>query len=68
MIKQQKQLPDFLIPPTSVTETDKKIFSGRFVRMGGRDYYLRVFKDGTGEFTRYDADSGKWVFMILPVA
>ena len=68
MFKQDRPIPDFLKPPTSVTETDKKIFSARFVRMGGLDYYLRVFTDGMGEFTRFDADSGKWVFLILPVA
>lgn len=68
MIKNDKPTQDFLKPPTSVAGKETKIFSERFVRMGGRDYYLRVFSDGTGEFTRFDAESGKWVFLILHVA
>jgi hypothetical protein len=68
MIKNDKTIQDFLKPPTSVKNAELKIFSERFVRMSGRDYYLRVFADGTGEFTRFDTESGKWVFLILPVA
>jgi hypothetical protein len=68
MDKSKKRTADFFIPPTSVTNAELKIFSERFVKMHGRDYYLRVFSDGMGEFTRFDADSGKWVFLILPVA
>ena len=68
MSKNNKPVPDFLKPPTSVTDKDLKIFSEQFVRMHGRDYYLRVFMDGMGEFTRFDADSGKWVFLVFDAA
>lgn len=57
------KLADFLIPPTSVKDKDLKIFSERFVRMHGLDYYLRVFTDGS-----FDAESLKWVFLVFPAA
>jgi hypothetical protein len=68
MIKKDKPIPDFLKPPTSVENKELKIFSERYVRMRGRDYYLRVFSDGTGEFVRFDTEAGKWVFLIFPAA
>ena len=68
MKKKDKKLPEFHIPPTSITEAGLTVFSERFVRMSGRDYYLRVYSDGRGEFTRYDTDSGKWVFLIVNAA
>jgi hypothetical protein len=68
MNNNKKELADFLKPPTSVKDKADEIFSERFVRMHGQDYYLRVFKDGSGEYTRYDLDSGKWVFLIFPAA
>lgn len=63
-----KNTADFLIPPTSVKDKSLKVFSERFVRMHGRDYYYRVFMDGSGEFTRFDVDSGKWIHLIFPAA
>lgn len=68
MDKNNKKFADFLKPPTSVKDKETEIFSEEFVRMHGYDYYFRVFKDGSGEFTRYDAASGKWVFLVFPAA
>ena len=56
---------DFLKPPTSEKSKLGNIFSEHFVRMHGQDYYLRLFKDGSVEFTRFDADTMKWVFLVF---
>ena len=63
-----KKLADFLKPPTSVKDNSKQVFSEQFVRMNGQDYYLRVFTDGSGEYTRYDAGIEKWVHLLFPAA
>jgi len=68
MNKNNKKLADFLKPPTSFKDKETEIFSEQFVRMHGQDYYLRVFRDGSGEFTRFDSNSGKWVFLVFPAA
>lgn len=59
---------DSFIPPSSVTNDTIKIFSERYVRMYGHDYYLRVFSDGTSEFTRFDRETAKWVFLVFLAA
>jgi hypothetical protein len=66
--KAERKLPDFLKPPTSVVDKANSVFSERFVRMNDKDYYLRVFTDGSGEFTRFDVDSMKWVHLLFPAA
>ena len=68
MVKNDKRIPCSFVPPTSVTDKNKSIFSERYVRMRGLDYYLRVFLDGSAEYTRFDKESGMWVHLILPVA
>lgn len=57
-----------MLIPSSIKNAELGIFSARYVRMHGRDYYLRVFSDGSGEFTRFDTESGKWIFLCFPAA
>jgi hypothetical protein len=63
-----KKSKEFLKPPTSQKIKTENIFSEHYVRMHGQDYYLRVFKDGLVEFTRFDSAAMKWVFLVFPTS
>jgi hypothetical protein len=58
----------FAIPPRSTRFKDAQVFTERFVRMRGNDYYMRVFDNGGSEFVRYDERAKKWVFLCFPAA
>jgi hypothetical protein len=63
-----KFAPDLTQPPRSERFTGEQIFTERYVKMRGNDYYMRVFYDGSSEFIRFDEAAKKWVFLLFPAA
>jgi hypothetical protein len=63
-----KLAPDLMQPPRSERFTGEQIFTERYVKMHGNDYYMRLFHNGASEFVRFDTTAKKWVFLLFPAA
>ncbi|MDR3318278.1 MAG: hypothetical protein LBS99_02460 [Clostridiales bacterium] len=67
-IAQKERKVKYLTAPRSSRFKDAQVFTERYVKMRGNDYYMRVFYDGSSEFIRFDETAKKWVFVLFPAA